>query len=163
MGDDEDILDDDGELDDADEEFEGDDDDLLSTDEQLAGADGQAAARPRVPAAGPIPEPETIGGLHFVANPEYPYPFKIANPPRFWMEEQTGVLEDAVETYMDGERLNARQLTAIKTYLKQFVERAPLAGEAKVSLLLQKIDRLKTTRDIEDFADEVAEYGAEVF
>ncbi len=88
---------------------------------------------------------------------------KVAKPPRFWMEEQTGVLSDAVETYLEGERLNPAQLAAIKVYLKQFVERAPLAGEAKVPLLVQRIDRLRTTRDIEDFADEVAEYGAEVF
>ena len=112
---------------------------------------------------GDIPEAETIDGLVFVANPEYPYPFKVASPPRFWMEEQTGVLSDAVETYMEGERLSPPQLAAIKVYLKQFVERAPLSGEAKVHLLVQKIDRLRTTRDVEDFADEVAEYGAEVF
>ena len=79
------------------------------------------------------------------------------------MEEQTGVLSNAVETYLEGERLNPAQLAAMKVYLKQFVERAPLAGDAKVPLLLQRIDRLRTTRDIEDFADEVAEYGAEVF
>jgi len=98
-----------------------------------------------------------------VANPEYPYPFKLAKPPRFWMEEQTGVLEDAVETYIAGNPLKPAQLAAIKIYLKQFVERAPLVGEAKVNLLSQKVDRLKTTRDIENFADEVAEFGAEVF
>ena len=59
--------------------------------------------------------------------------------------------------------MNPVQLAAIKVYLKQFVERAPLDGDAKVPLLVQRIDRLRTTRDIEDFADEVAEYGAEVF
>lgn len=111
----------------------------------------------------PLPEPETIGNLVFIANPEYPYPFKVARPPRFWMEEQTGVLENAVETYLNGDPLSAAQLAAIKVYLKQFAERAPLTGEAKVHLLVQKIDRLKTTRDIEDFADEIAEFGAEVF
>ncbi len=109
------------------------------------------------------PEPETIEGLVFVANPEYPYPFKVAKPPRFWMEEQTGVLEDAVEAYMAGERLTSNQLRVLKIYLRQFVERAPLAGEAKIRLLLQRLDRLKTTREVEDFADELAEYGAEVF
>ena len=109
------------------------------------------------------PEAETIDGLVFVANPDYPYPFKVAKPPRFWMEEQTGVLEDAVQAYMEGERLKPNQLRALKSYLKQFVERAPLAGDAKVHLLLQRIERIKTTRDVEAFADELAEYGAEVF
>lgn len=115
------------------------------------------------PAEGPPPEAETIDGLVFVANPEYPYPFKVTKPPRFWMEEQTGVLEDAVEVYMAGERLTAKQLAAIKTYLTQFIQRAPLAGPANVPRLLTKIERLKTTREVEDFADEAAEYGAEVF
>ncbi len=121
------------------------------------------------PSQQPTPGPdvdsqaETIGGLVFVANPDYPYPFKVPNPPRFWMEEQTGVLEDAVEAYMAGERLTERQLTVLKVYLKQFIQRAPLAGEANVPRLLTQIDKLKTTRDVENFADEAAEYGAEVF
>ncbi len=121
------------------------------------------------PGQQPTPSPdadspaETIGGLVFVANPDYPYPFKVPNPPRFWMEEQTGVLEDAVEAYMAGERLTERQLTVLKVYLKQFIQRAPLAGDANVPRLLQKIDRLKTARDVENFADEAAEFGAEVF
>ena len=131
-------------------------------DEEEAADEDDAAPIPRT-WAGEVPPPETIGNLEFVANPDYPYPFKVAHPPRFWMEEQTGVLSDAVETYLEGDRLNPVQLAAIKVYLKQFVERAPLTGDAKVHLLVQKIDRLKTTREIEDFADEIAEYGAEVF
>jgi hypothetical protein len=115
------------------------------------------------PAPGGVAETEEIGGLVFVSNPEYPYPFKVAQPPRFWMEEQTGVLADAVETYMQGERLSTAQLNAIKVYLRQFIRRTPLTGDAKVHLLLQKLDRLRTTREIEDFADELAEFGAEVF
>ena len=73
------------------------------------------------------------------------------------------MVDDGVETYLEGGGLSPGQLAAIKVYLKQFVERAPLTGDAKVHLLVQQIDRLRTTRDIEDFADEVAEYGAEVF
>ncbi len=144
--------------------IDDEDEEEFSDEEELEGEDAAlpAPSRARKP-AGIVPEPETIGALHFVANPEYPYPFKLAKPPRFWMEEQTGVLEDAVETYIAGSPLKPAQLAAIKLYLKQFVERAPLVGEAKVNLLTQKVDRLKTTRDIENFADEVAEFGAEVF
>ena len=123
----------------------------------------EPAENTQPPAGGQLPEAETIEGLVFVANPDYPYPFKIARPPRFWMEEQTGVLEAAVETYLNGDKLSAPQLAAIKTYLKQFIQRAPLSGEASVPRLLTKIDKLQTTRDVEDFADEAAEYGAEVF
>ncbi len=126
-------------------------------DDQTPGAGADPAP------TGETPEAETIDGLVFVTNPDYPYPFKVARPPRFWMEEQTGVLADAVETYIAGERLSTAQLGAIKVYLRQFIRRAPLTGDAKVHLLLQKLDRLRTTHEIEDFADELAEYGAEVF
>lgn len=108
-------------------------------------------------------EPEQIGSLVFVPNADYPYPFKVAAPPRFWMEETTGALGDAVDTYMAGERLSADQLDAIKTYLRQFIERAVLSGDANKKLLVSKIDKLKTTADVERFADEASEYGAEVF
>ncbi len=116
----------------------------------------------RVEGAQPEP-PEQIGPLVFQPNPEYPYPFKTATPPRFWMEETTGVLGDAVETYMNGEPLTADQLEVIKLYLRQFIERAVLTGDANRKRLLSQIDKLKTTSDIERFADELSEYGAEVF
>ena len=106
---------------------------------------------------------ETIGPLVFVPNREYPYPFEVEQPPRFWMEETTGALSDAVDTYMNGEKLSAEQLDLIKLFLRQFIERAVLSGEANKKLLLSKIDKLKTTADVERYADEVSEYGAEIF
>lgn len=116
------------------------------------------------PAENPVPEPpETIEGLVFEANPNYPYPFKVAKPPRFWMEETSGVLEEAVDTYMNGEKLAVKQIEVIKVYLKQYVERAVLTGAAHKPSLLRKIDKLKSPSDIERFADEVADLGAEVF
>ena len=124
------------------------------------GADETAETRTDPAAAAAA---ETIEGLVFVSNPDYPYPFNVQNPPRFWMEEQTGVLEQAVEAYMAGERLTEKHLAALKIYLKQYIQRAPLAGDASVPRLVQKIDRIKTTHDVENFADEAAEYGAEVF
>jgi len=118
----------------------------------------EAPAEPTTP-----PEPEQIGPLIFVPNAEYPYPFQVPVPPRFWMEETTGVLNDAVDTYMNGEKLMPEQLELIKIYLRQFVERAVLSGEANRKLLLSKIDKLKTSTDVERFADDLSEYGAEVF
>ncbi|WP_029214888.1 hypothetical protein [Kallotenue papyrolyticum] len=115
-------------------------------------------------AANPQPEPpEQIGPLVFQPNPEYPYPFKVATPPRFWMEETTGALGDAVETYMNGEPLTAQQLELIKIYLRQYIERAVLSGDANKKRLLSQVDKLKSTADVERFADELSEYGAEVF
>jgi len=108
-------------------------------------------------------EPEQIGALHFVPNPDYPYPFDVDPPPRFWMEETSGVLAEAVDAYMAGERLSSAQLDALKQYLQQFIERAVLAGDANRKLLLQQIAKLRTVADVERFADEVSEYGAEVF
>ncbi len=106
---------------------------------------------------------EQIGPLHFVSNPNYPYPFKVANPPRFWMEETTGALADAVETYMSGEPLSTQQLDLIKIYLNQFLERAVLANDANRRQLIAKAQQLRSTEDIEVFADELSEYGGEVF
>ncbi len=108
-------------------------------------------------------EEEQIGPLHFVPNPNYPYMFKVAKPPRFWMEETTGTLADAVETYMNGERLTTEQLHLIKLYLHQYLERAVLASDANRKRLLSRVDKLQTTSDVEVFADELSEYGAEVF
>lgn len=118
---------------------------------------------PQRVADAPAAEPEQIGSLVFVPNPEYPYPFKTPTPPRFWMEETTGALSAAVDAYMNGERLSREQLDVIKLYLKQFIERAVLTGDAKKGVLQTRIDKLKTTADVERFADEVSEYGAEVF
>ncbi len=108
-------------------------------------------------------EPEQIGSLIFVPNAEYPYPFDVETPPRFWMEETTGALNEAVDAYMNGERLSAEQINVIKIYLRQFIERSKLAGAANKRLLLSKIDKLSKVSEIERFADEVSEYGAEVF
>jgi hypothetical protein len=106
---------------------------------------------------------EQIGELVFRPNPEYPYPFAVERPPHFWMTEETGVLSAAVEAYFDGERLTPPQVAVIKAYLRQYIERAMLTADAKRHLLLQQIEKLRTTREIERFADEVAEYGVEPF
>ncbi|MEF3275693.1 MAG: hypothetical protein K6356_15090 [Chloroflexus sp.] len=106
---------------------------------------------------------EVIGPLVFVPNPDYPYPFPVARPPRFWMEETTGILAAAVERYMQGEPLSADQLDVIKLYLKQYLERAVIEDSADRKRLLSRIDRLRTTRDIERFADELSEVGVEPF
>lgn len=140
------------------DELQDDLDEELSDDETLD--DEPLPERVASPTQEP---PETIGSLVFVPNPEYPYPFKVAKPPRFWMEEQTGVLAPAVEAYLDGERLNTAQVEVIKVYLKQYVERAMLTGGANKPGLVRKIDKLKSSADLERFADEVAELGAEVF
>ncbi|MCU0495116.1 MAG: hypothetical protein MUD01_26305 [Chloroflexaceae bacterium] len=117
----------------------------------------------------PTPNPQTpaeseqIGPLLFVPNADYPYPFDVPVPPRFWMEEQTGALADAVETYMNGERLKPEQLNLIKIYLRQYLERAVMTGDANRNKNLGRVEKLRTTSDIEQFAEELAEWGVEAF
>jgi metallophosphoesterase superfamily enzyme len=109
------------------------------------------------------PQPERIGDLVFVQNPDYPYPFNVPAPPYFWMEEQSGVLAPAINKYMNGESLNQQDLNLLRQYLRQYLERAVLTGDAKRQLLLDRVAKLRSGRDIERFAEELAEYGVEPF
>lgn len=152
MNDEDDMLDNEASMNDEDNTLD-DEADMDDDDEQLP---------QRVEVTEPV-EPEQIGSLIFVPNAEYPYPFDVEKPPRFWMEESTGVLHEAVDAYMNGERLSPAQIDVIKIYLRQYIERAKLAGAANRRLLLSKIDKLKKASDIERFADELSEYGGEVF
>ncbi len=108
-------------------------------------------------------EPEQIGALIYKPNPDYPYPVPVERPPHFWMTEQTGVLEETVDRYLNGEWLFPADVRLIKEYLRQYLERALLTGDAHRGKLLQQIEKLKTTKEIEEFADEVAGFGVEVF
>lgn len=108
-------------------------------------------------------ESEQIGELSYRPNAQYPYPFPVERPPHFWMTEETGKLEEAIESYFAGERLAPEHLSLIKQYLKQYLERALLTGDASRVRLLQEIEQLKSTRDIEHFADDIADLGVEPF
>ena len=108
-------------------------------------------------------EPEQIGDLLYVPNPDHPYPFPVERPPHFWMTERSGRLEEAVEAYLNGESLSPAALDLIKQYLRQYIERAVMTGDANRGALLRKIETLRNTRDIERFADELAEFGVEPF
>ena len=96
-------------------------------------------------------------------NVNYPYLFKVEKPPHFWMTERSGKLEAAMEQYFAAEKLGANEVRLIKSYLRQYVERALLAGDANRGALLRSLERLKTTREIEDFSDELANFGVEPF
>jgi hypothetical protein len=109
------------------------------------------------------PEPEIIGPLVFVENAEYPYPFTVAKPPRFWMEETSGALGVAVEVFMRSEDLSAAQLDVIKIYLQQYVERAVITDEADRRRLLGRLPKLRGVRDMERFAEDLSEVGVEPF
>ena len=108
-------------------------------------------------------EPEQIGDLVYVPHPDYPYPFPVERPPHFWMTEQTGRLGDVIERYFQGERLSADDLLVIKAYLQQYLERAMLTADARRDRLLQRLATLRTRREIERFADDIADFGVEPF
>ena len=108
-------------------------------------------------------EPEQIGDLTYIPNPNYPYPFEVERPPHFWMTEQSGRLEAAVEAYLDGDPLSPPTLDLIKQYLRQYLERAIMTGDAKRNILIGKLAMLRNNRDIERFADDLAELGVEPF
>ena len=108
-------------------------------------------------------DPEQIGDLIYQPNPDYPYPFPVAAPPHYWMTEQTGQLAEAVEAYLDGAPLTTAALGLIRQYLQQYIERAVMTGEAKRDRLIDQAAALRNARQIEDFADELAEIGVEPF
>jgi len=108
-------------------------------------------------------EPEQIGDLLYIPNPDYPYPFDVERPPHFWMTEQSGRLEAAVDAYLNGDRLPPAAIGLIKQYLRQYIERALMTGAANRGALLRKIETLRDNRAIERFVEELAEYGVEPF
>ena len=109
------------------------------------------------------PEAEQIGDLIYLPNPDYPYPFPVDSPPHYWMTEQTGRLADAVESYINGNALTPDALGLIKQYLRQYLERAVMTGDAKREQLLDRVAALRNSREIERFADDLAEIGVEPF
>ncbi|MBC8078647.1 MAG: hypothetical protein H7Y32_21405 [Chloroflexales bacterium] len=108
-------------------------------------------------------ETEQIGELVFMSNADYPYPFRVEKPPHFWMTEQTGKLAEAMEEYFAGEKISPQALGLVKVYLRQYLERAMMTGDASRERLLQRVERLRTTNEIEQFADEIADFGVEPF
>lgn len=108
-------------------------------------------------------EPEQIEDLTFAPNADYPYPFPVEKPPHFWMTEQTGKLAAAMEDYFAGQKIDPESLRLIRIYLRQYLTRALMTGDAQRNRLVQQVDTLRTTNDIEEFADEIAEFGVEPF
>ncbi len=113
----------------------------------------------------PLPpdEPEQIGPLYFVPNADYPYPFRVEKPPRFWLDEQTGLLKDAVEVYLRTEPLNREQFELLILYLRQYVERAIITADADRPRLLSQLAKLRNVNEMTAYVEELAEWGLEPF
>jgi hypothetical protein len=108
-------------------------------------------------------EQEQIGPLIFGENADYPYPFDVSTPPRFWMEETTGKLAEAIEVYMRAEPLTDAQLELIRIYLRQYIERAVIAEDADRRRLLDRVEKLRRVGDVERLAESLSEAGVEPF
>lgn len=108
-------------------------------------------------------EAEQIGDLVYLPNPDYPYQIATERPPHFWMTEQTGRLAPVIDAYFNGEKLTPEDLDLLKQYLRQYIERVVMAGDANRKLLLSRMEKLRTVHQVQRFADELAEYGVEPF
>jgi hypothetical protein len=79
------------------------------------------------------------------------------------MNETTGRLADAVETYLRNDELTPEQMEILKIYLRQYIERAVISDTADRRRLLEQVETLKRVSDVERFADALSEAGLEPF
>jgi hypothetical protein len=68
----------------------------------------------------------------------------------FWMYETSGVLRPAVRAYLKGKPMTARDIAAIRTYLRVWVFAPELDGDS-VEALRQTVDGLASRKAIEDW------------
>jgi hypothetical protein len=77
--------------------------------------------------------------------------------PGFWMDETSGVLRPAVESYLYGEPLSDQQIAALRAYLRQWIA-APWQGPG-IERLRGKVDRLQSREAINDWLDDALVEG----
>ena len=77
--------------------------------------------------------------------------------PGFWMDETSGVLRPAVESYLYGEPLSDQQIAALRVYLRQWIA-APWTGPG-IERLRAKVDRLQSRAAISDWLDDALDEG----
>lgn len=104
---------------------------------------------------------EQIGELIYVPNPNYPYPFPVEPPPHYWMTEQSGKLADAVEAYLNGDKLTPVRLEFLRQYLEQYLARAMMTGDANRAELRRRAAQIRTRRDLDDLCESLADVGVE--
>ena len=71
----------------------------------------------------------------------------MTDMPRFWMNEQTGVLRPAVEAYVTGGPMSVEQIAAMRAYLRQFIAATCWVGP-RVGELRGMIDGLTSRKAI---------------
>jgi hypothetical protein len=69
--------------------------------------------------------------------------------PDFWMFETSGVLRPAVRAYLKDKPMTAKDIAAIRTYLRVWIFAPEFAGD--VEALRQAVDRLTSRKAIDDW------------
>lgn len=78
--------------------------------------------------------------------------------PRFWMHEQSGVLEPVVRKYLDGAELKPHEVVTMRLYLRQWIDSPVWAGEP-VERLRRSAGFIATTADVRRWLDAALDEG----
>ena len=70
--------------------------------------------------------------------------------PDFWMYDTSGVLRPAVRAYLKGKSMTAKDIAAIRTFLRVWVSAPEFDGDG-VEALRQTVDGLASREAIEDW------------
>ena len=76
--------------------------------------------------------------------------------PGYWMNETSGVLRPAVETYLAGEPLAPEHVAAMRAYLRLWIYAPGWAGAEELS---DRVDRLTDRASISDWLNDALEIG----
>jgi len=91
-----------------------------------------------------------------------PIPFSPAmmadKLPGFWMNETSGVLRPAIETYLDGGNLPPEQVVTMRAYLRQWIDAPGWLGP-EVEQLRSEIDGLTSHSAIKNWINQASELG----
>jgi hypothetical protein len=73
-----------------------------------------------------------------------------SSDPDFWMYETSGVLHPAVRAYHKGKPMTAKDIAAIRAYLRVWIFAPEFAGDG-VEVLRQAVDGLTSRKAIDDW------------
>jgi hypothetical protein len=78
------------------------------------------------------------------------------NIPGFWMNETSGVLRPATETYLRGEPMTTEQIAAMRAYLRQWIEAPTWEGADN---LKHRVDDLTNQDAIHEWLSDAIAIG----
>lgn len=78
--------------------------------------------------------------------------------PGYWRDEETGVVQDAVQSFLMHYELSPRQISVMREYLRQWIM-APVWHGPGVEALRARIDSLTTFQAIDKWLDDALDDG----